>query len=205
MAAWNRAVSNILPRLGGKLAVSYIVKRFGQEWGTGIFGAKGDSQYQGTSWPLWNYLLGAGVAYFGGGAVSRYFGKASGDAFMESIFDDLIGRLMYTEVIGRFDWAKENFGFDPIPRGYEDDGRGNRYAIFDDTDYRQSMLGLPTGLTGETALGQLETAGVLSCSSMKARARAAAAPPAMGHLQNGDPYFNAGSADPYNALYTFQG
>lgn len=205
MEAWKKSVSRILPRLGGKLAVSYVVKRWGQSWGTGIFGTKGQSGYQGDSWSFWNYLLGGAVAYFGGAAVSRAFGEENGEAFMESIFDDLIGRLLYTEVIGRFDWAKENFGFDPLPVGYEDDGQGNRYAIFSDTDYRQSMLGLPetsTGLTRASSMGQLERAGVLSSSAM-ARRRPPA--PSMGHLQTGDPYYNAGSDDPYNALYTFQG
>ena len=188
--ALDLALSNFAPRLAGKLAVSWAVMRWGNTMGPGIWGDKKDvtSQYGGAGWSLWNYVLGAGVAFLGGAVGGRIFGKQKAAVFMESIFDDMLQRLAYTEVIGRSDWAKGQFGFDPIPRGYQIDGEGNRWAQFDDTDYEQGMLGLQES----NALGALVPAGPLSTG------RGAQTPQnTMGHLPGGDPYLLSGNTDPY--------
>lgn len=197
--AWGKALDEFFPRLGGKLATSWVVMRWGNKWGPGIMGDQTDltSPYAGAGWSLWNYILGAGTALIGGAMVGRFFGRSRGQIFAQSAFDDMLQRLFYTEVIGRSDWAKSAFGFDPIPTGYVIDGDGNRFARFDNTPYQQSML----GLVESGPMGELVEAGPLSTG--RAMVEASAKP--MGHLtrERVDPYFAAGAQDPYSALMMF--
>jgi len=188
MAALRQAVTEIVPRLGAKLAISFAVKRWGEGWGEGLMGDKlNASPYAGQAWTLRNYLIAFGVGTVGSMVISRWK-PGAGKVWLDSVADDIVQRLFYTEVIARNSKAQEWFGFDPVPIGYEQDDAGNRFAIYNGTNYRQAMLGLEAA----GPLGGLERAGPLSSS----RARGP-----MGHLTSPspDPYLQLATPDPYLA------
>lgn len=190
LGALREAVGDALPTVGAKLAISWAVKRWGTSWGEGLMGDKpAVSPYGGQAWSLRNYMIAVAVGAIGSTIASRWK-PGAGRAWMRSVADDILQRLVYTEVIARSKWGQENLGADPIPIGYERNAHGDTFAIYEGTGYRPAMLGLePAG-----PLGGLVPAN----RKMSSRA------PAMGHLypQNGqqvDPYSRAGSSNPYLA------
>ena len=191
MTALRETMGNVVPMMGAKLAIAFAVKRWGTTWGEGLMGDKpSTSPYGGQAWSLRNYLIAIGVGAVGSMIVSRWK-PGAGRVWMQSVADDIVGRLVWTEVIARSKTGQDYFGFDPVPVGWEDDGQGNRFAIYDGTNYRQAMLGLEQA----SALGGLERAGPMSSSR------------AMGHLTGPrpDPYLQLASPDPDAAAVMRQG
>lgn len=139
-SAVSQAFAGFLPRLAGKFAVAYAVRQFGGKWGEGVMGQKVTSPYAGEGWSLWNYLIAGLVGYFGGQIMERWR-PGWGELFTTSVYDDILQRMVWTEVIGRSKTATEYLG-NPDFVGWEDDAYGNRFAVLDRTNYQQAMLGV---------------------------------------------------------------
>lgn len=202
MDSIQRVVKEAVPRVGAKLAVSFAVRKWGDPWGQGIMGP-GEliSDYHGRAWTLKNYAIAIGVAALGARAIDRFIKPGMGRVFQDSIVDDLFGRLVYTEIIGRSETAKKYFGaVDMMPIGYDDDNQGNRFAVLEDTRYQPAMLGLerrgPLGaIVPVQALGDIAPRGPLG-GGRRGRRRAH-----MGHLitDTPDDYQRLATRDPYLA------
>jgi len=134
--------------LGADLAMGFVVKRFGDPFGTPINGGSGqNSGYAGSAWSGKNYAW-AAAASIGGGFALRMLGeknpamKAFGTQFAKEGVKSLFKRLFYTEVMGRSAWMQTTFG---SAMRVMDDGNGNRWVQ------------LPDGST--VAMAGLESAG----------------------------------------------
>lgn len=194
--AWRRAFGRFVPRIGAKFAVAYVVRQWGGKWGEGIMGQKATSPFAGEGWSLWNYALAGLVAYFGGRVISRY-NKEWGRAWADSIWDDMVTRLIWTEGLARSKTAQDYFGQDMI--GWDDDPYGNRFAVIDGTQYQPAMLGIERAspIDGLVAAGPMD--GLVRAGAWERRRAPLPVAAPMGHLQ--DPWFQRGSANAYQAAY----
>lgn len=101
-----REFSSFLPRLAGKLAVAWVVRRYGSS-GQLFGGAQMNSQTAGGSWTLGQYVLAYVTAVYG----SKLFGKVlNASAFREGAMDLILTKFVWTEGIARSDWARAQFG-----------------------------------------------------------------------------------------------
>lgn len=193
-AQWARAFARFVPRLGAKFAVAYVVRQWGGKWGEGIMGQKAVSPYAGEGWSLWNYVLAGLVGYVGGRVIGRW-NKEWGRQWADSVYDDIIARMIWTEGIARNATAQQYFGADMI--GWSDDPYGNRFAVLDQTNYQPAMLGIERAgpMDGIVAAGPMD--GLVRAGAWDRRR--APAPVPMGHLA--DPWFQRGSNDPYQSAY----
>ncbi len=102
----SKEFSDFLPRLAGKLVVSWVVRRYGAS-GQLFGGGPVTSQLAGQSWTFGQYILAVLTAHFG----SKVFGRViSGDKFREGAMDLILTKFVWTEGIARSDWAKQQFG-----------------------------------------------------------------------------------------------
>lgn len=97
---------NALPRLIGRLAVAWAVRRWGGTgslWGNGVV----TSPSAGVSWNWNQYMVASLVAAFG----PKLFGKfVNATEFRRGAVDIIITKLVWTEGISKSQWAVQQFG-----------------------------------------------------------------------------------------------
>ncbi len=95
----------------GHLAQAFAVRRFGDAWGKGVMGKNAASPYAGQGWSFKNYLIAVITGYVGAKAIERTkWGKVAAEQVWRSAVDNVIIRMMWTEVLGRSKWAQDTFG-----------------------------------------------------------------------------------------------
>lgn len=101
-----REFSQFIPRLAGKLAVMWVVQRYGGA-GQLLGGGQVQSQAAGGSWSAGQYILAYLTAVYG----SKLLGKVVNAAgFREGAMDLILTKFVWTEGIARSDWARQQFG-----------------------------------------------------------------------------------------------
>lgn len=97
---------NALPRLIGRLAVAWAVRRWGGTgslWGNGVV----TSPSAGVSWNWNQYMVASLVAAFG----PKLFGKfVNAVEFRRGAVDLIVTKLVWTEGISKSQWAVQQFG-----------------------------------------------------------------------------------------------
>jgi hypothetical protein len=207
-------LGNSLWRLGGKLAVAFAVKRWGDPAelnpGSGIM-----SETTGARWGFKNLLIGWLASVVTGELGGRFFGAARGQSMYDGGVDMLTTKAFWSEIVHRIGGpgGAAMFGQDQdmavlAQQASEgdtiDDGRGNRWQL--QNGQWVAMMGDDMGQDAldEAMYGDLETATPLDAL------QEATALDGMGHLMDpGAPeasrmqgrYERRGSEDPYHAVY----
>ena len=151
------------------LAQAWVVRRWGDPWGTGALGPEKlpGSGYAGQAWSLKNYLLAAATGWVGAKVVARsgmLGGSNAGAVWWRASVEHILTRLLWTEVIGRWDWGVQQFGQvgqGGKPGDIYDDGRGNRWLCSAGGQW-VSMQGYQYGelvRAGPMGMGELVRAG----------------------------------------------
>lgn len=97
--------------------MAYAVRNWGDKWGTGVFGGGANtSPFAGQPWTFKNYAIGMVTAYVGGKILHRRNAKW-GHNFFRGAVESMAERLLWTEGIGRSNWAQKNFGAQLMPAG----------------------------------------------------------------------------------------
>ncbi len=117
-----RSVLHGLPgAIGGRLWLAFAVRRWGDAWGTSVFGppsaaaaAAGatpppPSPFHGQQWTFTNYVIGL-VAMWGGTMLLRRFRPQWAPHFWRAGIESMATRLVWTEGIARSKWGQETFG-----------------------------------------------------------------------------------------------
>lgn len=108
--SWKAISGGILPAIGGRLAIAYAARNWGDPWGTGVFGGGAAvSPFAGEPWTFKNYAIGLVTAYVGGKLLHKRNAKW-GFNFWRGGVESMAERLLWTEGIGRSSWAQANFG-----------------------------------------------------------------------------------------------
>lgn len=108
--SWKAIAPGILPAIGGRLALAYAVRNWGDTWGTGVFGAgAATSPFAGQPWTFKNYAIGLVTAYVGGKLLHKRNARW-GFNFWRGGVESMAERLLWTEGIGRSSWGQANFG-----------------------------------------------------------------------------------------------
>lgn len=98
-------VKSFMPRLAGKLAVAWAVRRWG---GPGsIFGDMRASPTAGESWSMGQYLVAGLVAQYGPKLLGKFVNPTE---FRRGAWDLILTKLIWTEGISRSPWAQQQFG-----------------------------------------------------------------------------------------------
>lgn len=97
---------NSLPRLMGKLAAAWAVRRWSSSPG-GMFGVAHTSPTAGEGWSFPQYLIAGAVALWGPPLVSRFLNASE---FRRGVVDLMAEKLVWTELIARNSWAVQQFG-----------------------------------------------------------------------------------------------
>lgn len=122
-----------LPRLAGKLAVAWAVRRWGgtgSVWGGGVV----TSPTAGESWTWKQYGIALLVAQFG----PKVFGKfVDASGFRQGAMDLIVTKAVWTEGIARSPWAQQQFGTGDV---MADPGNGQLY--WDQGGRQVAMQGL---------------------------------------------------------------
>jgi len=208
-------LGNALWKLGGKLAVAFAVRRWGDPGetnpGSGIM-----SETTGARWGFKNLLIGWLAGVVTGELGARFFGPERGQAIYDGGVDMIVTKAFWSEIVHRIGGTggAAMFGQDQdmavlAQQAGEgdimDDGQGNRWllkggrwvAMMGDEDMGQDAL-------DEAMYGELEAATPLDAL------QEATALDGMGHLMDpGAPaasrmqgrYDRRGSEDPYHATY----
>ncbi len=101
-----REFSQFIPRLAGKLAVMWVVQRYGGA-GQLLGGGQVQSQAAGGSWTAGQYILAYLTAIYG----AKLLGKVvNPTGFREGAMDMILTKFVWTEGIARSDWARAQFG-----------------------------------------------------------------------------------------------
>jgi hypothetical protein len=137
------------------------VRRWGDAWGTSMLsgGALETSGYRGQAWTLKNYLICLGVGYVGSMAIARTSalgGSRVAAIWWRSTVEQMATRLLWTEIFGRWNWGRTQFGQLPQncnPGDVHDDGQGNRWVC--------AQNGQWVSMQGYSGYGELVQAGPL--------------------------------------------
>lgn len=106
------SVKSWIPAMVGKLAVTWVVQRMG---GMGVGGSLTSftqtppSVTAGGQWSMYQYLAAGVVAQYGGKLLGKYVNAAE---FKRGAWDMILTKLVWTEGIGRSEWAVKQFGAD---------------------------------------------------------------------------------------------
>jgi hypothetical protein len=128
-------LKNLLPYGLATLAQAFVVRKWGDTWGTGMLGPAqlAGSPYRGQAWTLKNYLLATAVGWAGAKLISKTgWGAHAGAIWWRATVENMFTRLLWTEVVARWGWAQQNFGAMPArsaPGTVYDDGKGNRFLM----------------------------------------------------------------------------
>lgn len=108
--------------LAGDAWISWFTRTWGDPWGTSMLSNQqiAASDYQGQAWTLKNYLFALATG-FGVSRMMEHMGGRGGEGgkaiwkmrarhFFLGVKFGVIRRILWTEAIGRWDWAKKYLG-----------------------------------------------------------------------------------------------
>ena len=113
--------------IAANMAIGFAVMRFGDKWGTGLFGQNANSPYQGEGWSGKNYIVGGLAVIIGTRALRKWQGADAAKAYNDAGWAALIHRFTYTEILAKSKWLQGTFGEVPGQAQVYDDGQGNRW------------------------------------------------------------------------------
>lgn len=99
-------VNSGVPRLLGKLAAAWAVRRYSNQAG-GMFGQAHTSPTAGEGWSLPQYAIAAAVAMWGPKLFGRFIPSTD---FRRGVVDLILEKFVWTEGIARSPWAVAQFG-----------------------------------------------------------------------------------------------
>jgi hypothetical protein len=97
-------LKKFIPRLAGKLAVAFVVKKLSYEGST--WGGQ-TSELAGAAWSWKQYAAAVGVAMYGGKLLGRFVNATE---FAEGAWDLILTKAIWTDGIARSQFAVEQFG-----------------------------------------------------------------------------------------------
>lgn len=126
-------LKNLIPVILASLAQSYVVRKWGDAWGTGIMSPTPlpGSGYRGQSWSLKNYILAGLTGWLGAKLMGRTkMGAGWAQIWWRTSVESMATRLVWTEMIARSQWGQTNFGaVQASPGDVRDDANGNRWLM----------------------------------------------------------------------------
>jgi hypothetical protein len=159
-------LKRFIPRLLGKLAVAWAVKRWGNK-GAIFSDQVYTSETYGNSWSMEQYLVAWAVATW----VPKVFGRfLNASEFRTGAWDLILTKAIWTEGIARSDWAVQQFGatgdvqYDPTSGQMMIESRGQLMPMQGPIVKQSPLDGLvgssPLDGTGSYGYGHLLPAGV---------------------------------------------
>lgn len=203
--------------MAGKIATAWVVRKWGGPSGVPV------SATTGQAWTFKSYFIAWLTGYLGGELVTRMVGQKAGADFYQGSFDMTATKLMWTELVQRWEPASQALGstaqLQQMAMGATDgdildDGSGNRWLL--DNGRWVSMQGEGMGqLVEKDYLGQLVEADYLGDEGMDDEPEAMMGQLVeadyLGHMMpvssttpedaNQAQYLRRGSNDPYAAPF----
>lgn len=184
------------PAVLAELVGAALARRFGAQWGQGVFTGSADSAYAGQRWSMSNYAIMVGQGYLVANMLRRSGRSTMAHAYYRGAWEAVLRRFLWTEVIAQNQWAVSTFG---SPVGMvSDDAYGNRW--YQTPTGWQAMMGGGGGDFGDALVTETALGDTLVEESPLGHALPGADPVAASRAA----YRGDGYANPYHSSYSYQ-